>query len=342
MVEPLVDTMFEPDEAAAGPRAGPLVSVIIVLFNSAGFIGPCVESLSAMEYGRVEVIIVDNASRDGSSGVARESASAAGVECIVSELGRNRGFAAANNHAFGLSRGEILLLLNPDTEVYPDTVSALVRAFEARPDMGIAGCKIYYPDRRTIQHAGGFIRDNGLTMHYGADTPDEGQFDEPRDVAYVTGAALAVRRDVFREAGLLDEGYFPAYFEETDLCVGVRRMGYRVVYLPEARVIHHESTTTGKYSERFFYLYHRNRVRFLLKNFSWRFLLERSLPFEQRWLGWIDPEKEAVPLNKAYLANLANLPRTLLARRALERRMTTPRIEDTVGIEETMREIGLV
>jgi len=311
-------------------EAQPRVSIIIVLFNSADYIEACIESLRSVEYPNIELIMVDNGSQDGSARLAREAARRAGIECFLSVLGRNRGFARANNMGFALSTGGILLLLNPDTEVYPDTVTEIVRAFDDR-SVGVCGCKIYDPDRQTIQHAGGYVRDNGLSMHYGVGEKDEGAYEELRDVMYVTGAALAVRRDIFERAGMLDPGYYPAYFEETDLCLSVRRMGHRVVYVPGARVMHHESTTTGKFTERYYYLYHKNRIRFLLKNFSWRFLLDRALPMEQRWTGMIAPEEQAIPLNKAYLANIAALPRTLVARRAADRRLRAPRIEDTVS-----------
>jgi len=320
-------------EAATGAPAGkqPLVSVVIVLFNSASYIEACLSSLAALDYAPLEVIIVDNGSTDGSARIARERSRREGLEsCAISMLPRNRGFAKANNHGFALSRGEIILLLNPDTEVYPDMLARLVSAMEEDPAIGVAGCKVYYPDRLTIQHAGGYIRDNGLTMHFGADEPDRGQCDQQMDVHYVTGAAMAVRREVFTRAGMLDPGYFPAYFEETDLCLQACRMGYRVAYVPGARLVHHESTSTGKYSNRFLYLYHKNRIRFMVKNFSWRFLLDRALPMEQEWLSLVPPE-EAVPLNKAYLVNVVNLPRTLLARRAMEKRLDAPRMEDTVS-----------
>ncbi len=310
-------------------EAKPLISVLVVLYESTGYIGPCLEALSRTGYPRLEVIAVDNASTDDGMTEARRAAGAGGLRCIVSSLSRNRGFAFANNRAFELSSGDIILMLNPDTEIYEDALEKLVEAFESDKGIGVAGCKLYLPDRKTIQHAGGFVRDNGLTMHYGADEPDEGRFDEMRDVQYVTGAALAVRRDVFVEAGMLDEGYFPAYFEELDLCLKVRRLGHRVVYVPGARLVHHESTTTTKYSDRFLYLYHKNRIRYLLKNYSWRFLLERAVPFERRWLGWIVPEEQAVPLKKAYLANALMLPRTLVARWRQERAIASPRIEDT-------------
>lgn len=316
---------------AQAQREKPKISVLVVLYNSAGYIGPCLESLIHTGYPDLELILVDNGSDDDSLLEARKIAAPHGLAFISSALGRNRGFARANNEAFELSTGDIILMLNPDTELYGDALEKLVEAFESDPSIGIAGCKLYHPDGKTIQHAGGFIRDNALTMHYGTDETDEGQFDEMRDVPYVTGAALAVRRGVFVRAGLLDGGYYPAYFEETDLCLKVRRLGYRVVYVPGAKLIHHESTTTVKYSERFLYLYHKNRIRFLLKNYSWRFLLERALPFEERWIGWILPEEQAIPLNKAYLANIALLPRTLLERRRMERELSVPRVEDTTG-----------
>ncbi|MFH1149453.1 MAG: glycosyltransferase family 2 protein [Actinomycetota bacterium] len=311
--------------------AEPLVSVIIVLYNSGEFIEPCLNALAASRYREFEVIMVDNGSTDGSARTARLAAEEAGIErVLVSRLARNAGFAAANNRGAGLADGEILLLLNPDTEVYEDTIGEFVEA--CRPsDVGVVGCKVYYPDGRTIQHAGGYIRDNGLTMHYGVDEEDTGQYDRPAEVAYVTGAAFAVRRDVFFRAGGLDEGYFPAYFEETDLCLKVRRMGFRVLYHPRPRVMHHESVTTGKFTRRYYYLYHRNRVRFMLKNFSLDFLLNRAWPMEERWLGMIEMEDQAIPLNKAYLMNLVNLPRTLLARRRTDRLVGGPRIEDTVS-----------
>jgi len=318
----------EPETGTA--RARPRVSAIVVLFNSAEYIEACIGSLSAATYSDLEVILVDNASTDFSAELAREVADREGLSCAISVLRNNSGFARANNHGFELATGEVILLLNPDTELFPDAVEALANAFEDET-IGVCGCKLYYPDRKTLQHTGGYVRDNGLSMHYGVDEPDEGQYQKMRDVAYVTGAALAIRRELFERVGMLDPGYYPAYFEETELCLSARRLGHRVVYVPGARVVHHEATTTGKFSERYYYLYHKNRIRFLLKNFSWSFLLNRSLPMEERWLGMIEAWEQAVPLNKAYLVNLASLPKILLARRRLERSLRAPRLEDTVS-----------
>jgi GT2 family glycosyltransferase len=310
--------------------ANALVSIVMVLYNSADCIGPCVSSLASLEYRPLELVMVDNASSDDSAALARRMTREEGLDCRVSLMRRNQGYAAATNHGITLSSGRILLLLNPDTEIYPDTLGALVETLED-PGIGIAGCKIYYPDRETLQHAGGYIRDNGLTWHYGVDEKDVGQYEEQMDVSYVTGAALAVKREVIDRVGPLDAGYFPAYFEETDLCLRARRAGYRVVYVPGARLVHHEAVTVGKFTERYYYLYHRNRIRFMLKNYSWRFLLDRALPFEQRWLSMVEPEEQAIPLNKAYLINILNLPLTLLARRRADKKLAAPRIEDTVS-----------
>lgn len=310
--------------------ANPLVSIVIVLYNSSEHIGPCLESVRLLVYRPLEVVLVDNRSADSSMLLARRKAEEDGLPCVSSVLPRNKGFAAAVNEGASLARGEVLLLLNPDTEVYPDMLEALVRELRD-PATGVAGCKVLDPDGETLQHAGGFLRDNGLSMHYGVGERDVGQYDVPADVPYVTGAALAVTRELFLASGGMDSGYFPAYFEEVDLCLRVRRMGYRVVYVPGARVLHHESVTTGRFTKRYYYLYHRNRVRFLLKNYSWGFLRDRALPMEQRWITMIQPEEQSVPLNKAYLVNIANLPRTLLARWRMERDLKAPRLEDTVS-----------
>lgn len=313
---------------SSGPR--PLVSVISVLYNSADYLEACISSLGEVSYRPLELVLVDNGSTDGSPLKARECARAAGLDCVISLLKGNPGFAAANNHGFAISRGEVLLLLNPDTEVFPDAVDALVTALQS-PGAGLAGCKIYYPDRKTLQHAGGFVRDNGLTMHYGFNEPEEGQYDTIADVPYVTGAALAIGRGIFARAGMLDTGYRPAYFEETDLCLRVRRLGYRVIYAPGARVVHHESVTTGRFTSSYYYLYHKNRVRYMLKNYSLGFLRNRTLPFEARWLDILPPEEKGWPLEKAYLANVISLPLTMISRLRMERRLGRPRIEDTVS-----------
>lgn len=292
----------------------PLVSIVIVLYNSEQWLEPCLRSVAALDYRPLELLFVDNGSTDASIKVAREASSSVGLDASVLELGRNSGFAAANNSGVRKAQGEVVLLLNPDTEVYPDMLDPLVDALRS-DDTGIAGCKVYYPDGRTLQHAGGYVRHNGLSMHYGVNEEDKGQYDEVRDVTYVTGAAIALRKDVFESSGGFDPGYFPAYFEETDLCLCMKRQGKKVLYIPASRITHHESTTTGRFTPRYYYLYHKNRIRFMLKNFPRSFLLNVALPTEQQWLDLIVAHEQAVPYNKAWLANMAGFPKTMAARR---------------------------
>ncbi|HUT23773.1 MAG TPA: glycosyltransferase, partial [Sumerlaeia bacterium] len=114
---------------------------------------------------------------------------------------------------------------------------------------------------------------------------DEGQYEEERDVDYVTGAGLAVRREFLDLCGGgLDEGYFPAYCEEVDLCYRARLMGYRVVYAPRAVLVHHESAVLENQSPLFQRLDYRNRVLFCLKNYRLREWLFDFLPYEIDWL----------------------------------------------------------
>jgi GT2 family glycosyltransferase len=112
----------------------------------------------------------------------------------------------------------------------------------------------------------------------------------------------------------LDEGYFPAYFEETDYCFRARRAGYRVIYVPGAVVYHHESVGLKKFSRRFYYHYHRNRIRFVLKNYSLKdFALKFALS-EVHWLRRYTPKEQIEPLVRAYLANLISIGDTVASR----------------------------
>jgi GT2 family glycosyltransferase len=188
---------------------------------------------------------------------------------------------------------------------------------EADARVGVVGCKVYYPDTSVIQHAGGVILANARTEHVGYGEVDHGQHDVPRDVDYVTGAALAVRRAVLVRLGLLDEGYYPLYFEETDLCHRTRAMGYRVLYLPQAVAYHYERSAKGGLTESFFVPYHRNRLRFVMKNYDRR-QLAAFVREELVWLMKRDYRPEIVGLRRAYVSLVANLP-TWLAVRARAR-----------------------
>lgn len=286
----------------------PRCSVVVVDYNAGELLGACVRSIQAQSHRAVELVVVDNASHDGSAEACQRVNP--GLRVIKSPV--NLGFAGGTNLGIRETQGEVVLLLNPDAEAAPDLCAVVVERLMADRSIGVLGAKIYDPDWKTLQHAGGLMRDNALTDHVGRGEEDRGQHDDAAEPPYVTGAAFAMRREVLSRVGLLDSGYVPAYFEEADLCFRVRRAGYRVVYEPRARVAHHEGTASGKFSERFFYYYHRNRLRFALRQYGKRELFGRFLPAELAWMRRDCPPEQVRPLARAYAANAVRLPLTIL------------------------------
>jgi hypothetical protein len=221
--------------------------------------------------------------------------------------GGNVGFAAGNNAALRDLATDCALLLNPDVVLSPGCVAALAATLAADPAIAIAGCKLWYPDGETLQHAGGYItHPQAMPGHYGVGERDAGQHDAPRDVEYVIGAAAAVRRAALERIDLFDEGFF-LYYEDADLCARARAAGYRVVYEPQATAVHVESAVAVRGSFSYFQRFHYGRWRYLLKHFSAAELLEATIPAETAWLEGIDAaERRAAGL--AYLATRHALP----------------------------------
>ena len=264
----------------------PAVSLVILTYRSAEYIGQCLESLCCLEgLNEFEIIVADNASSDGSAQIARECAERLGVNVRVMELPRNLGCAGGNNAGWRASTGKVVVFLNPDTEVTPTFVRELVKPISDDPKVGVTGAKIYYPGTTCLQHAGGFIHPNGMTGHYGAgENDDQGNYDTVRKCDYVTGAGVAVRRSLLEQLGGFDEEYFPAYFEEVDFCTRARRAGVSVLYIPTAVLYHHESVTLAVDSPGFRRLYQKMRIVYLWKNLrgyrEWR----AAIGFEKWWM----------------------------------------------------------
>lgn len=271
-------------------------SVIIPVWNGRKYLPDCLEALFAQRYPDLEVIAVDNASSDGSADWIAEQYPQ--VRLIRNPV--NLGFAGGCNTGLQVAQGDILVLLNQDTRVLPGWLQAMVDALR-RPKVGIVGCKILYPDGETIQHAGGWIEwPLGLAHHYGQGERDEGQWDEPRQVDYVTGAAMAFRRDLLEKVGLLDEEFRPAYFEDTDFCFRAREAGYEVWYVPSATLIHTESASL-KGSAELALSYHRGRLRFVLKHMPPHRFPNEFIPAEREHLLPATRGLEGEPLRIAYL-----------------------------------------
>jgi GT2 family glycosyltransferase len=250
-------TMNVHREHSGHPKA-PLASVITVNTNERHRLEVYLPAATTSK-GDFEIVISDNGSTDGSAELLRQF-----PEVRVLENGKNLGFAAANNRAAEVARGEILVFLNPDTRVEPDWLEELLVPF-SEPTVGLTTSKLLLmsrPDR--INTGGNVVHYAGFGMCRGMDRPRE-TLSEEGEVAAVSGAAFAIRRELFEQMRGFDEDFF-IYMEETDLSMRCRLAGWRIVYTPRSIVYHDYAMRFGPkktlYQER-------NRYWMLLKNLRW-------------------------------------------------------------------------
>jgi len=219
----------------------PEVSVIVPVFNQLHFTGSCLQSL--VEVGadlRFEIIVVDDASSDGTAEWLKRCE---GIRAIHNR--RNRGFIGSCNRGAKSARGRWLVFLNNDTRVTEGWLDALIATFHDHPDTGVAGGRLVFADG-TLQEAGGIVFRDGSGWNYGrGEPPDAPDYRFVSEADYVSGACLAIERELFRALGGFDRHYAPAYYEDTDLCFKVREHGRKVRVQPAATVIHYEGGTSG-------------------------------------------------------------------------------------------------
>ena len=229
------------------PLAGlPLVSVIIPSRDQAAALERCVASVARSTYPRHEIHVVENQSREPATFACYERLRRDGVR--VSEWHRPFSFAAVNNRAATLARGEVLLFLNNDVEaVNPDWLERLLE-HALRPEVGAVGAKLCYRDG-TVQHGGVVLGVGGVAghahRHFHRDDPGYARrLLVAHNLSAVTGACLMIRRDVFEDVGGFDER-FALIYNDVDLCLRLRQKGYLIVWTPAAELYHDESTTRG-------------------------------------------------------------------------------------------------
>ncbi len=255
------------DRDAAG---GIVASVIIVNWNGRDYLEDSLRSVERQVFRDFEVLVVDNGSEDGSVRMIREQFP------WVTEIIENRqnlGFGVANNQAIERARGRYVVLLNNDTEVEPGWLGALVTAAEADSSVGMCASKILNFDRRDeIDNTGHLIYPDGLNRGRGRLETDRGQYDEAREALFPSGCAALYRKDMLDEIGLFDDTFF-AYGDDTDLGLRGRLAGWGCVFVPEARVYHRYSATTGQYSPQKAFLVERNRVWVAVKTLPLPMLL---------------------------------------------------------------------
>lgn len=213
-----------------------IVSAVTITWNSADVIGGCLESLYAqgdVAGGPVDVVVVDNASTDGTVELIKDRWP--GARVILNNA--NLGFAAAANQGITASTGEFVLLVNPDVSFGPGFIDTLLSAFEADPGAGSAAPKLLRPDGRVIDSAGLSMLKYRKAVDRGRDEDDHGQYDVPGRVFGGTGAAVLFRRAALEDARVMgeyfDEAFF-AYKEDVDLAWRMNLLGWKCVYVPDA------------------------------------------------------------------------------------------------------------
>ncbi len=223
------------------------LSIVIVSYNTRDMLRACLTALpTATEDICSEVWVVDNHSPDDSAGMV--AAEFPHVKLIANA--DNPGFARANNQALRQSKGRHVVILNPDTEAEPESLTRMVGYLDTHPDVGAVGPKLLNTDG-SLQHNGRpfptpwreFIGHSGLrrlnrraydrNYEYGRE-----DFDETWETDQVSGACMMVPHAIMDKVGMLDEDFF-MFYEEIEWCWRIRKAGYKVVYLPEARIVHH-------------------------------------------------------------------------------------------------------
>lgn len=246
----------------------PKVSLIIPLYSRADLTLACLGSIREnTTHASYEVILVDDAADDETK---RLLDGVSGAKIVHNE--KNLGYLRSMNRGASLARGRWLVLFNNDTEVTRGWLGAMLACAESAEDVGVVTPKFVYPDG-SLNEAGGIIWRDGTGVNYGrGDVPDHFQYEYRRETDYGSAAALMVSADLWKSAGGFDERYLPMYYEDTDLCFEARERGLRVLYEPEAVVVHIEGATAGTDAESGHKRYQeRNRSKFVAK---WRHRLE--------------------------------------------------------------------
>ena len=256
------------------------LSIVILSWNVRDLLRQCLESVAS---GRplsanhpllvTEIIVVDNASSDGSVEMVR--AEFAAVRLIANQT--NRGYTGGNNDGIAAATGRYVMILNPDTRVLDDALAAMVAYADAHPDVGVVGPQLLNPDgsvqssrRRFPTLMTGLFESTWLQplaprdvlrRYYVLDRPD----DTIQEVDWLFGACFLVRRKVIQQVGTLDEDFF-MYSEEMDWCYRMRQAGWKVVYLPEAQVIHYGGKSSDQVAAQRHIYFQTSKVRYFRKH----------------------------------------------------------------------------
>jgi GT2 family glycosyltransferase len=297
----------------------PLVSVVIPNYNGAALLEGCLKSLMLQTYSSMEIIVVDNASRDHSVELVRQLLP--GAVLLVQK--QNLGFAGGANAGARAAKGEWIAVLNNDAEVAEDWLAECVAAVNRHPQAAFLACRILCFENRNIVYSAGdcFLR-AGIGYRRGQELPDCDDYRKDIEIFSACGCAALYRKSAFDAAGGYDECFF-AYFEDVDLCLRMRTLGYRGFYVAGAKAYHRGGATSGgEFSPLAVRLRTRNSVLTLIKNLPVQILWRCTPMVLLAQLSW----KSRVLANGrllSYLRGLAGilwlLPEMLHKRKQLRR-----------------------
>ena len=296
------------------------MSVVIPNWNGVEHLPVCLDSLRRQTLQAAEAIVVDNGSTDGS---LRLLAGEYGDVCLLA-LGENRGFAGACNAGMRAAGGDVVVLLNNDTEAAPYWLEEVVDAFDRHPEAGMVASKMLLFDRRDTFHtAGDYYRVDGLPGNRGVWQRDEGQYDSEEYVFGACGGSAAYRRTMLESVGLLDDTFFFSC-EDVDLAWRAQLAGWRCVYVPRA-VVYHKLSATGGGTTASFYD-GRNTIYLLIKDYPgdlwrtyWRAIIRRQLAIAAEALRAWRGEAARARLRGQLSGLLTGPLRMLPKRRAVQR-----------------------
>ncbi len=219
----------------------PVVSIIIPAYNNWAFTRNCLISIHQFTQDiPYEIIVGDNVSTDETVDIEKYFSN---ITYLRNK--ENMGYILNINNAASHARGEFILTLNNDTTVTANWLSSMVDIFRKDPRAGLVGSKLVYPDG-SLQEAGGIIWRDASAWNYGkGGDPQAPEYNYVKEVDYISGASNLVRRDLWLQLKGLDERYVPAYFDDSDLAMSIRHLGYKVIYQPLSVVVHYEGLTHG-------------------------------------------------------------------------------------------------
>jgi GT2 family glycosyltransferase len=304
----------------------PEISVIVVNWNGKHFLGECLSALRKQTFRDFETILVDNGSEDGSV----EYVGAHFPEAKVVPLPDNRGFTGGNIAGYEQASGDLVVLLNNDTEAHPQWLEEVHRASQAYPNAGSFASKmLYFDDRDRVENCGFDVGLAGTTVDMGRDEPDGPAWTQPRKVFGGCGGAVTYRRRMLEDIGFLDPEFFMIY-EDVDLSFRAQLCGYECVYVPSAIVYHRYRVTIGKAPLRQVFYSQRNIEFVYLKNMPLGLIL-RSAPqrfaYEVGAAIYFVRQGAGSSFLRAKLDVLRCLPSILRKRRDIQKKKTTTNLQ---------------